>query len=110
MLQVPRRNRTSSSAVLVAGLELNRFVGETRALGVVRKLADTAVITRDFTNSTPMFNGGSDFNNLSNDHSLIVRGGAIANVDGTDIDLVATVTGGGYKARMNHRTLVSLRV
>ncbi len=56
------------------------------------------IVTFDFTNSTPTFNGGTTFSNLSNDNNLVIRWGSIANVGGTNIDLVATVTGDAYKA------------
>jgi hypothetical protein len=52
--------------------------------------------TLDFTNSTPTF--GSGFSNLSNDNNLVIRWGSIADVGGTTVDLVATVTGGSYAA------------
>ena len=61
------------------------------------RLSHAAPITiLDFTNSLPTF--ATDFSNLSNDNSLEIRWGSIANVGGTDVDLVATVNGGAYAA------------
>ena len=61
------------------------------------RLAHAAPITTlDFTNSLPTF--ATDFSNLSNDNSLEIRWGSIADVGGRDVDLVATVTGGAYAA------------
>ena len=56
------------------------------------------IVTFDFTNSTPTFNGGTTFSNLSDDNNLVIRWGSIANFGGADVDLVATVTGDNYKA------------
>ncbi len=50
----------------------------------------------DFTNSTPTF--GTDFGNLSEDNTLVIRWASIADVGGTTVDLVATITGGTYAA------------
>jgi len=62
------------------------------------RLASAANTLLDFTNSTPTFNGDTDFSNLQNNNNLVIRWGSIANVGGTNVDLVATVTGGSYQA------------
>ena len=62
------------------------------------RFAGAGIVTFDFTNSTPTFNGGTDFSNLSDDNNLVIRWGSIATVSGTNIDLVATVTGDSYRA------------
>lgn len=63
------------------------------------RFADAGVMANlDFTNSTPTFNGGTTFSNEMNNNNLVIRWGSIANVGGTNVDLVATVTGGTYAA------------
>lgn len=54
----------------------------------------------DFTNSQATFGtpGSETFSNLSNDNNLVIRWGSIGIVNGTDVDLVATVSGDSYEA------------
>lgn len=54
----------------------------------------------DFTNSQATYGpaGSETYSNLSNDNNLEIRWGSIGNVLGTDVDLVATVSGDNYAA------------
>lgn len=59
-----------------------------------------ADVLLDFTNIQATFGtpGSETFSNLENDNNLEIRWGSIANVNGTDVDLVATVSGDNYEA------------